>query len=138
MSMTNRGNGIRTAWRVGVVLTLLLGLLLPAWSVSPVLAQGTLPETAAAAPAGTVLFQAFDLDREGGQWQQTGTLLERVGLPNALELWEAAVLEKGARKGDFTQGGSRRPDGWRAGACCDAARGATRRGDSEETAGPSC
>ena len=39
----------------------------------------------------------------GGQWQQTGTLLERFGLPDALELWEAAVLEKGARKGDFTE-----------------------------------
>jgi hypothetical protein len=50
-----------------------------------------------------VLFHAFDLDREGGQWQQTGTLLERVGLPDALELWEASVLEEGARKGDFTE-----------------------------------
>jgi len=29
--------------------------------------------------------------------------LERVGLPNALELWEAAVLEAGAKKGDFTE-----------------------------------
>ena len=50
-----------------------------------------------------MLFQAFDLDREGEQWQQTGTLLERVGLPDALELWEAGVLEEGAKKGDFTE-----------------------------------
>ena len=50
-----------------------------------------------------MLFHAFDLDREGGQWQQTGTLLERVGLPDALELWEASVLEEGAKKGDFTE-----------------------------------
>jgi hypothetical protein len=50
-----------------------------------------------------VLFHAFDLDRDGGQWQQTGALLERVGLPNALELWEETVLEEGARKGDFTE-----------------------------------
>ena len=50
-----------------------------------------------------MLFQAFDLDRGGQQWQQTGTLLERVGLPDALERWVAAVLEIGARKGDFTE-----------------------------------
>src|SRR5215204_4002701 len=103
MSVTDRGKGIRNGWRVGIALALLLGFLVPGRSTPPVVAQGTLPETAAAAPAGTALFQAFDLDREGGQWQQTGTLLERIGFPNALELWEAAVLEKGARKGDFTQ-----------------------------------
>src|SRR5215208_6256702 len=102
MSMTIRSNLVPSAWRIGVALTLLIGLLLPAWSASPVTAQGSLPETAAAAPAGTVLFQAFDLDREGGQWQQTGALLERVGLPDALDLWESGVLEEGARKGDFT------------------------------------
>ena len=103
MSMTIRDNWVRAGCRVGIALALLLGFLVPDWSASPVLAQGTLPETAAAAPAGTALFQAFDLDRDGGQWQQTGALLERVGLPNALELWEAAVLAKGARKGDFTE-----------------------------------
>src|SRR5919112_5947217 len=103
MSMAIRGNRVRSGWRLGAALALLLGLLVPVWSVRPVLAQGTLPETAAAAPAETVLFEAFDLDREGGQWQQTRTLLERVGLPNALDLWESAVLEKGARKGDFSK-----------------------------------
>jgi hypothetical protein len=103
MSVANRGNRARSGWRIGVVLALLFGLLAPAWSAAPVLAQEGLPETAAAAPEGTVLFQAFDLDREGEQWQQTGALLERVGLPNALELWEASVLEEGASKGDFTE-----------------------------------
>jgi hypothetical protein len=103
MSVTNRGNCARSGWRIGVVLAFLFGLLAPAWSAAPVLAQEGLPETAAAAPEGTVLFQAFDLDREGEQWQQTGALLERVGLPNALELWEASVLEEGASKGDFTE-----------------------------------
>src|SRR5215210_5944214 len=103
MSVTIRGHRARSRWRIGVALTLLFGLFVPAWSVPPVLAQGSLPETAAAAPEGTVLFQAFDLDREGGQWQQTGTLLERVGLPNALDLWEAGMLEEGAKKGDFTE-----------------------------------
>src|SRR5215216_6914779 len=96
-----RDNSVRAVWRIGITLALLLGFLIPAWSASPVLAQGTLPETAAAAPAGAALFQVFDLDREGEQWQQTGTLLERIGFPNALDLWEAAMLEKGARKGDF-------------------------------------
>ena len=103
MSVTIRDNQVRSGWRIGITLALLLGFLVPAWSAPPVLAQGTLPETAAAAPAGTALFHVFDLDREGGQWQQTGTLLERVGLPDALELWEDSVLEEGARKGDFTE-----------------------------------
>jgi hypothetical protein len=81
----------------------MLGLLIPASVAPTALAQGTLPETAAAAPAGTALFHVFDLDRDGEQWQQTGALLERVGLPDALELWEEGVLEEGARKGDFTR-----------------------------------
>src|SRR5215212_1929705 len=102
MSMTSRDQKVRSGWRIGVTLALLLGFLVPAWHAGPVLAQGSLPETAAAAPAGTVLFHAFDLDREGGQWQQAGTLLERVGLPDARELWEESVLEEGAAKGDFT------------------------------------
>jgi hypothetical protein len=103
MSVTIRDNWVRSGWRIVVTLALLLGFLAPAWSASPVLAQGTLPETAAAAPAGTALFQVFDLDRDGEQWQQTGTLLERIGLPNALELWEDAVIKAGAKNGDFTE-----------------------------------
>jgi hypothetical protein len=103
MSLTDRGKWTRAGWRLGSALALLIGLLVPVWTAPPVFGQGTLPETAAAAPGGTVLFHAFDLDREGEQWQQTGALLERVGLPNALELWEASVLEEGARKGDFTE-----------------------------------
>jgi hypothetical protein len=103
MSVTIRDNRVRSGWRVAVTLALLLGLFIPVLSARPVAAQGALPETAAAAPEGTVLFQAFDLDRDGAQWQQTGTLLERVGLPNALQLWEESVLEEGARKGDFTE-----------------------------------
>src|SRR5215216_6391741 len=98
-----RDNSVRAVWRIGITLALLLGFLIPAWSASPVLAQGTLPETAAAAPAGTALFQVFDLDREGEQWQQTGTLLERIGLPNVPERWVDSVLEIGARKGNFTE-----------------------------------
>src|SRR5215213_9751431 len=103
MSTPIRDNSVRAVWRIGITLALLLGFLIPAWSASPVLAQGTLPETAAAAPAGAALFQVFDLDREGEQWQQTGTLLERIGLPNVPERWVDAVLEKGSRKGNFTE-----------------------------------
>src|SRR5215218_7172204 len=98
-----RDNRVRAIWQVGLTLALLFAILTPAWSASALQAQGTLPETAAAAPAGTALFQVFDLDRDGGQWQQTGTLLERIGLPNALEHGIDAVLQKGARKGDFTE-----------------------------------
>src|SRR5215218_3361051 len=104
MSVTIRHNRGRSGWRIGLTVALLLGFLVPVLSAVPVLAQpGTLPETAAAAPAGTALFQVFDLDRAGEQWQQTGTLLERIGLPNAPERWVDAVLERGARKGDFTE-----------------------------------
>src|SRR5215213_8714639 len=103
MSMSNRDKGIRSWWRVSIALALLLGFLVPGWSTPQVVAQGTLPETAAAAPAGTALFQVFDLDRGGRQWQQTGTLLERIGLPNAPERWVDALLEIGARKGNFTE-----------------------------------
>jgi hypothetical protein len=103
MSTAIRDNWVRAVWRMSVTLALLLGFLVPAWSAPTVLAQGTLPETASAAPAGTALFHVFDLDRDGGQWQQTETLLERVGLPNALEHWEAAMVEAGAMKGDFTE-----------------------------------
>src|SRR5215213_6978840 len=102
MYVTSCGRWVHAGWRIGVTLALLLGFLVPAWNAPAALAQGALPETAAAAPDGTVLFHVFDLDREGGQWQQTGTLLERVGLPDARELWEESVLEDGAAKGDFT------------------------------------
>src|SRR5215211_3468010 len=103
MSVTIRDNRVRSGWRIGITLALLLGFLVPAWSAPAALAQGTLPETATAAPAGTALFQVFDLDRGGEQWQQTGTLLERIGLPNAPERWVDALLEIGARKGNFTE-----------------------------------
>src|SRR5829696_4864967 len=103
MNVSIRGNRVGSEWRTGVALALLFGLFMPTWSAPPVLAQGGLPETAAAAPEGTVLFHAFDLDRDGEQWQQTGTLLERIGLPNALELWEEEMLAAGAIKGDLTQ-----------------------------------
>ena len=101
MSATIRDNSFRSGWRMGVALALLLASsFLPGAPTSP--GSRTLPETAAAAPAGTALFQAFDLDRDGGQWQQTGTLLARrpAQCPGALG---SAVLEEGAKKGDFTE-----------------------------------
>jgi hypothetical protein len=45
----------------------------------------------------------MDLDREGTQWQLTEELLSRVGLPDALDLWEDTVREEGAAAGDFTE-----------------------------------
>ena len=103
MSFANWNRLIGPRGRIGLTLALLLGFLVPAWGVPTAVAQGTLPETAAAAPAGTALLQVFDLDRDGAQWQQTGALLERVGLPDALELWEEGVLAEGDKKGDFTE-----------------------------------
>jgi hypothetical protein len=103
MSMTSRDNMVRSGCRLGITVALTLGVLVPTLGSPTALAQGTLPDTAAAAPAVTALFHVFDLDRDGGQWQQTGALLERVGLPDALELWEEGVLEEGGRAGDFTE-----------------------------------
>ena len=53
MSTAIRDNWVRAVWRMSVTLALLLGFLVPAWSAPTVLARGTLPETASAAPAGT-------------------------------------------------------------------------------------
>ena len=96
MSVTIRDNWTRSDWPIGVDTGAAARALVPAWSAPPVLAQGACRRRRPPLPEGTALFQAFDLDRDGEQWQQTGALLERVGLPNALELWEAAVLEEGA------------------------------------------
>lgn len=90
-------------WRPAATLVLMAGLTASVWPLTEVSAQGELPATAAAAPEATVLFQSLDLDREGTQWQLTEELLARVGLPDALDLWEEAILEEGAAAGDFTQ-----------------------------------
>ena len=62
----------------------------------------TLPETAAAAPAGTALFHAFDLDRDGGQWQQTGRCWNASACPMPSSSGKRRARE-GRQKGDFTE-----------------------------------
>ena len=92
-----------SVWRTLTALALMVGVFAPVLAGTGVSAQETLPATAAAAPESTVLFHSMDLDRDGAQWLQTEELLTRVGLPNALDLWEKDVLEKGAKKGDFAE-----------------------------------
>jgi hypothetical protein len=97
------GKHLRSAWRPAVALALAVGLALPSWSASGTTAQSSLPETAAAAPESTVLFHQLDLDFEGAQWQQAETLLARVGLPDALDLWRDEILKEGGESGEFSE-----------------------------------
>ena len=101
--MTVTRKWTHSIWRSGVALMLTAGLAAPIWLATEVSAQEQLPDVAAAAPESTVLFHSMDLDREGTQWQLTEELLARVGLPDALDLWEEAALEDGAATGDFTE-----------------------------------
>ncbi len=101
--MTMTRSWTRGVWRQATALTLLAGLAAPIWLGTDVSAQEDLPSAAAAAPESTVLFHSLDLDREGTQWQLTEELLGRVGLPDALDLWEEAILTEGAASGDVTE-----------------------------------
>ncbi|MGH2616549.1 MAG: DUF3352 domain-containing protein [Thermomicrobiales bacterium] len=92
----------RLLWRPIAIVALVAGLLAPTWTALDASAQSILPATAEAAPESTVIFHTMDLDRDGAQWQQTAALLARVGLPDALDLWEEAILEEDAGMGDFT------------------------------------
>lgn len=94
---------LRAVWRPLAALALAIGLIGPAVGASEVAAQEGLPEIAAAAPESTVILQTFDLDLEGSQWQQTETLLARVGVPNAIEMWREEILAEGERSGDITE-----------------------------------
>jgi hypothetical protein len=103
IEMSVIGKQLRSAWRPAVALVLAVGLALPGWSTNGTTAQGSLPETAAAAPESTVLFHQLDLDFEGAQWQQAEALLARVGLPDALDLWRDEILTEGGESGDFSE-----------------------------------
>ncbi|MBA3451286.1 MAG: DUF3352 domain-containing protein [Chloroflexia bacterium] len=93
----------RACCRPLVALALSAGIAAPLFMPGPLTAQETLPDIAAAAPESAVLFHSTDLDRDGAQWQQTEELLARVGVPDALDLWEEAVLAEGGESGDVTQ-----------------------------------
>ncbi len=93
----------RALWRPLAAVALVTGLTAPLAVGDAALAQETLPAIAAAAPESSVLFHAMDLNRDGAQWQQTEALLARVGVPDALALWEEAILEESEGSGDVTQ-----------------------------------
>jgi hypothetical protein len=94
---------MRVVWRLVAALTLAMGVLAPVWGAGAASAQESLPDIAGAVPESAVVFNWTDLDREGAQWQQVEALLARIGLPDALGLWEEAVLEEGEQNGDITQ-----------------------------------
>lgn len=96
-------NRPRGGWRAAITLSMAIGLLAPVWAPAPAGAQALLPATATAAPEETVLYHQVSLDRDGAQWQQTEDLLARVGVPDALDIFEEEILAEGARNGDFTQ-----------------------------------
>jgi len=93
----------RAMWRSLTAVALVTGFGAPLVSVAGIAAQESLPGTAAAAPENAVLFHVADLDRDSAQWQQSEELLTRVGVPDALDLWEAAILAEGEASGDFSQ-----------------------------------
>ena len=101
--MSRRTGTIRVVWRLVAALTLTIGVVAPIWGAGAASAQESLPSIAGAVPESAVVFSWTDLDREGAQWQQAEALLARVGLPDALGLWENAVLEEGEQSGDITQ-----------------------------------
>src|SRR5687768_9614056 len=92
---------LRKVWRQTVAIFAVIGLL-TATVPTEGSAQDAMPTIAEAAPASTVAFLWFDLDRESSQWQQTDELLARVGMPNALDQWEESILDQGEQSGDIT------------------------------------
>lgn len=88
--------------RAAAALAFSAALLVPGATMTGVSAQERLPATASAAPEDAVLFYELDLDFEGSQWKQTEALLDRVGIPNALDLWRDEMLSEGASSGEFT------------------------------------
>jgi hypothetical protein len=58
-----------------------------------------LPATAQAAPADAVAFMSLDLDESSDQWQQMQELLDRMGLPTALDEVRAGILADQAPDG---------------------------------------
>ena len=101
--MTRKTRWSRGFWRPLTAIALVASFAAPFASAGDATAQETLPATAAAVPESAIVFHTSDLDRDGAQWQQTEALLARVGVPNALDLWETALLEEAERSGDFTE-----------------------------------
>lgn len=100
--MSRSSIGFATAFRLAASLALAMTIVAPVWGSGAGLAQDALPPIAEAVPESAVVFHWTDLDRESAQWRQTENLLARVGAPDALDLWEEAVLADGERSGGIT------------------------------------
>lgn len=94
---------ITTVWRPLSATALVLSMGSAAFAVPGVSAQDALPSIADAAPADTALFQQVDLDFDGEQWQQSDALLERLGVPDALDTMRQAIIEDHGDMGSFTE-----------------------------------
>jgi len=94
---------ITTVWRPLSATALVLSMGGAALSAPAVSAQDALPPITDAAPADTALFQQIDLDFEGDQWQQSDALLERLGVPNALDTMRQGIIEDHGKMGSFTE-----------------------------------
>jgi hypothetical protein len=92
-------------WRILATMILILGVMVPVWGTSSAAAQdaGSILDIAEAAPESSVIFWTFDLNRDSAQWQQTEELLGRIGIPNALDMWEQETLKEGSKKNQLTQ-----------------------------------
>ena len=101
--MSRLRHSMGSAWRTLATVALATGLAVPIWGPVQASAQALLPPTASAAPESAIVYHQVDLDREGVQWQQVEELLARVGVPDALEMFEAEILAEGARQGDITE-----------------------------------
>ncbi len=92
-------------WRILATMSLILGVMVPVWGTSSASAQddSSILDIAEAAPESSVIFWTFDLNRDSAQWQQTEELLGRIGIPNALDMWEQKTLKAGSKKNQITQ-----------------------------------
>ncbi len=92
-----------TIWRPLSATALVVSLGGAALTAPVASAQDALPPITDAAPLDTAFFQQVDLDFESAQWQQTDQLLERLGVPDALDTWRGEFLSKHGDMGSFTE-----------------------------------
>jgi len=92
-----------TVWRPLSATALVLSMGGAALTAPGVSAQDALPTITDAAPANTALFQQVDLDFDGEQWQQSDALLERLGVPDALDTWREELVTKQSDMGSFSE-----------------------------------
>ena len=79
---------------IATTVSLTLGSLLMLAAPAPASAQEGVYSTASAVPANAAGYSVIDLDLESAQWQQVDALLERLGVPDALETFRTSAVEE--------------------------------------------